>query len=91
MRFLISYDISSNKKRKKVSDLLSENGRRLQYSTFECIINKNELDDLIDKLNKEINSKKDSVLIIPLHKKNLENTLFLGIKYEERKVNLIIS
>ena len=36
--YVVTYDIPSNKRRKKVSDLLEGYGRRVQYSVFECLL-----------------------------------------------------
>jgi len=35
---LSGYDIPSDKRRKKVSDLLEGYGQRVQYSVFECVL-----------------------------------------------------
>lgn len=35
--YVVVYDISSDKQRKKVSDLLEGYGLRVQYSVFECV------------------------------------------------------
>lgn len=47
---LIIYDISDNKRRLKLSKILSGYGKRVQKSAFECIINRKQYDALIDKL-----------------------------------------
>ncbi|MHC5821254.1 MAG: CRISPR-associated endonuclease Cas2, partial [Nostoc sp.] len=44
--YVIVYDISCDKRRKKVSDLLSGYGQRVQYSVFECILNQNKYNEL---------------------------------------------
>ncbi|RJP64442.1 MAG: CRISPR-associated endonuclease Cas2, partial [Candidatus Abyssobacteria bacterium SURF_17] len=32
----VSYDVSNNKKRSKIADILKDYGHRVQYSVFEC-------------------------------------------------------
>lgn len=48
--YLVSYDISSNKIRKKVSDKLLGYGKRVQYSVFECDIDKKRYKKLYAEL-----------------------------------------
>lgn len=38
--YLITYDISCNKRRQKISDLLEGYGSRVQHSVFECVLNR---------------------------------------------------
>lgn len=54
MHYLIAYDISDDKNRKKLGDLLQTYGQRVNYSVFEIEINKTKL----NKLLKEIEEKK---------------------------------
>ena len=48
--YLISYDISSDRRRAKVSRELENYGRRVQYSVFECRIGKQKMLELYAKL-----------------------------------------
>lgn len=48
--YVICYDISSDKIRKKTADTLLEYGKRIQYSVFECDLNKKEFRQLYKKL-----------------------------------------
>ncbi len=48
--YLISYDISSDRRRYKVSKELENYGRRVQYSVFECRIGKQKMLELYAKL-----------------------------------------
>ena len=41
--YLVCYDISSNKYRKKVADILLNYGKRIQYSVFECRLDKKDI------------------------------------------------
>jgi len=64
--FLISYDVSDNKKRNKVAKILEEYGRRVQYSVFYCQLNKKVLFDLLSRISKIIDRDSDSILAIML-------------------------
>ena len=50
MRYVISYDIESDRTRRKLAKLLEGYGVRIQYSVFEC----NLTDKRFQKLYKEI-------------------------------------
>ncbi|MBD2097724.1 CRISPR-associated endonuclease Cas2 [Trichocoleus sp. FACHB-591] len=64
--YLVTYDISCDKRRKKVSDLLEGYGRRVQYSVFECVLAKSKYDELRQRLKQRVNLTEDSVRFYPL-------------------------
>ncbi|MCT7492293.1 CRISPR-associated endonuclease Cas2 [Aliarcobacter cryaerophilus] len=61
MKYLITYDIENNKRRKKVSDELEAYGYRVNFSVFECELNKIKMKNLVKKLEELIDKKKDSL------------------------------
>lgn len=63
MKYLIAYDIANNKKRKKLSDLLETYGVRVNYSVFECELNKTKLNKLLKEIKerKYYDKKTDSI------------------------------
>lgn len=63
MNFLITYDIISDKRRKKLSELLDKYGYRVNYSVYECELNQRKLDNLLAEveLQKLIDKKYDSL------------------------------
>ncbi|MGR9108436.1 MAG: CRISPR-associated endonuclease Cas2 [Gammaproteobacteria bacterium] len=52
--WMISYDIEDDKVRRRVSDLLKNHGKRVQYSVFECWLSGRELTGLRVRLQREI-------------------------------------
>lgn len=50
--YLISYDMSNDRLRNKVAKELSNYGKRVQYSVFECPISQKQLDKLYQELAK---------------------------------------
>lgn len=78
LQIVIAYDISNNKRRKKVADLLSSKGYRMNYSVFECILSEKQLTNLIDKLQRVIHKRQDSILIYPLDKFSISHSIYLG-------------
>ena len=63
MKYVVTYDISNDKRRTKLSDLLGAYGSRVNYSVFECELNQTKLDKLLYEieLKKLINKKYDSL------------------------------
>ena len=47
MNFLITYDISNDKRRTKLSTHLDKYGTRVNYSVYECELNQTKLDKLL--------------------------------------------
>ena len=61
MKYLITYDIENDKKRKKISDELEAFGYRVNYSVFECELNQTKLKKLKDILDELVDKKYDSL------------------------------
>ena len=63
MRYLITYDIINDKRRKKLSDLLEGYGVRVNYSVFELEITKTQKERLLYEieLQKLVDTKVDSL------------------------------
>lgn len=69
--YIICYDISNDKVRRKVEKVISNYGQRVQYSVFECFLTITSKLELISKLKEVFNSKnidktKDSIYIYRL-------------------------
>lgn len=64
--YLVTYDISSDKRRKKVADLLEGYGQRVQYSVFECVLSAAKYKELRQRLKQRIKQEEDSVRFYPL-------------------------
>ena len=73
MHYLITYDISNDKRRTKLSELLNTYGIRVNYSVYECILNQTKLDKLlyVIELKKLINKKYDSLRFYNIHQNSL--------------------
>ena len=60
MLYLVSYDVSDDNHRRHVMEALKDFGRRVQYSVFECNLEKRALDELMGRLEFEIDPATDS-------------------------------
>lgn len=66
MMYLIAYDISSNKRRRKVLDALRDFGLPVQRSVAECELDAARLQTLWRRLTPLVDRRKDQVRIYPL-------------------------
>jgi CRISPR-associated protein Cas2 len=60
MLYLISYDISDDNRRRHTMEALKDFGRRVQFSVFECNLDDKALEELIGRLEFEIDPATDS-------------------------------
>ena len=65
--YLVSYDISHDRRRTKVAEILKDFGDRVQYSVFELILYKRQqLRQMQDRLIGVIDPEEDSIRIYTL-------------------------
>ena len=62
MFHVVSYDIPDDRRRTAIAKTLLDYGSRVQYSTFECILDEKLLDEMIKRLSRIV-SEEDSVRI----------------------------
>lgn len=61
MFIVISYDIPDDKRRTKIHKVLKDFGQWVQYSVFECSLEAKDFLRLKQRLQKNIDSKEDSI------------------------------
>jgi len=66
MHYIISYDIPDDRRRTKLANVLLDFGERVQYSVFEAALDGKLFDNLLRRINNEINEQEDSVRIYPM-------------------------
>jgi CRISPR-associated protein Cas2 len=64
--FLITYDVSDDKRRTKIFNALQANGDHAQYSVFLCQLNQTELARLRAALTPLVNAAEDQVMMVDL-------------------------
>jgi len=78
MFYVVSYDITNNRRRSKVSKYLESYGIRVQYSVFETEINHDQLKKLIKGLKKIIKKNEDTIRIYPISKESRKFIVTIG-------------
>jgi len=66
MFYIVSYDIPDDPRRTKISKILEDFGDRVQYSVFECLLDQDLLEKMIERLEKVVKEDEDSVRVYAL-------------------------
>ena len=90
MKYVISFDVTSDRKRYRVVKTLSEYAYRVQKSVFEGLLSKERVSECADKLSKIIDHKTDSIRIYPLCKDCEAQVRISGIGVKVEEVKYII-
>jgi CRISPR-associated protein Cas2 len=64
--YIIVYDITCDKRRHKIANLLQGYGRRVQYSVFECVLPNPKYLELQERIKSQLNLTEDNVRFYPL-------------------------
>ena len=78
MMYFICYDIANPKRLRKVAKTLENFGLRIQYSFFQCEMEKSQMELVRNELLKIMHKKEDSLRIYPLCEDCLHNTTSIG-------------
>ena len=91
MRYLISYDVSDDKRRRRIVEALKDYAHRVQYSVFECDLKEEELHKLLHRVEIAIDGKEDSCRVYRLCAACAGEVLVIGKgkRWEEPKVIII--
>ena len=63
---LVTYDVSSDGRRARVSAALQAWGDRIQRSVFICLVDADDLDELIEEVTRLIDPDSDALHVFPL-------------------------
>ncbi|MAX23380.1 MAG: CRISPR-associated endonuclease Cas2 [Phycisphaeraceae bacterium] len=64
--YVITYDVSDDKRRNRIFKTLYDHGDHVQFSVFVCQLTKRERVDLMAKLTHIVNHKEDQIMLIDL-------------------------
>ena len=66
MFYIVSYDIPDTPRRTKIAKILEDFGERVQFSVFECVIDHDLLEKMVDRLDKVAKTNEDKIRIYAL-------------------------
>lgn len=78
MFFVVAYDIPDDKRRTKLHAELKNFGRPVQYSVFECILNRKEFEKMRKAVLRIIDKRKDKVRYYPLDNESVKKIITDG-------------
>lgn len=86
--YIVSYDISSNKLRRKIAKELENYGVRVQYSVFECDLDNDRYQEMYQKLIRLMNDiKEGSIRFYEVCSECRKKTHIIGIEKAIGKYN----
>ncbi len=77
--YVVVYDIPSDKRRQKVSDLLEGYGKRVQYSVFESVLTPTKYNEMCQRLKERVNLTEDNLRFYPLSRHTLGQVEIWGV------------
>ena len=75
---VVAYDVSNSKRRRKIAEILSNYGTRINYSVFECYVSQKQARELQKELRQIINKKQDSILYYHLCRNCMDKVSYTG-------------
>ncbi len=79
---VIAYDIRDDRRRLRVAEELKNFGYRVQYSVFEAVLDRVEIETMQEALAGWINPEEDSIRIYVLTERSKREILTLGVQRE---------
>lgn len=64
--YIVTYDVSDDKRWRKVFEVMKGYGEHLQYSVFRCTLSARAKAGLMERLSRVIKHDEDQVLFFPL-------------------------
>jgi CRISPR-associated protein Cas2 len=77
--WIVAYDSPSDKRRRRIAELLEGYGQRLQWSVFECHLRDTQIRALRCELERRMNDKEDRISMWPVASKQLRSVVALGL------------
>ncbi len=82
MKYLVVYDVSEDKLRTNIRNVLKDSGgERIQYSAFLIELTETELHELVATIKNIVGTKKAKIVFIPLCKRDLNRVITLIHNY----------
>jgi CRISPR-associated protein Cas2 len=66
IRYIVSYDISDEKRLRRIHRTMKGYGEPLQYSVFRCDLSASERVLMIEALSKIINHREDQIMLVDI-------------------------
>jgi len=89
--YVVAYDISCQKRRTKVANVLRAYGQRVQYSVFECVLSPLEFRELKGRLKQVIKLPEDSLRMYPMSGHTVRQVeVWGGLPLTQRQGSIVV-
>lgn len=78
MLYIVSYDVTDDRRRTRLHGMLKGFGRRVQFSVFECELSVAEVEELAARVAFELDTGEDSCRMYPLCSQCRESVRVVG-------------
>jgi CRISPR-associated protein Cas2 len=78
VRYLVCYDISEDRRRQRLVDVLLDYGTRVEESVFECVLEASLAEQMIERIHKAVDTVEDKVLVYGLCESCADKVQILG-------------
>ena len=78
MRYLVCYDVSNDRRRQHLVDVLLDYGTRVEESVFECSLEAQLAASMTDRIRKVVDTGEDKVLVYGLCESCAGKVLTIG-------------
>lgn len=87
---VVAFDVSSDRRRRKIVKVLEKYGTRVNYSVFECLVTEGDAMELKRRIAIAMKAGKDNILVWPLCKTCIDRRVsILGVKEEETLIKIL--
>lgn len=90
MFYVISYDITDDKRRNKVAKILESYACRVQYSVFEVICEEEIIKKIISELKHVIKEDEDSIRVYSLCNSCVKKAIVFGVGEVTKEVEVYV-
>lgn len=78
MRYIVCYDISDDRRRQQLADLMLDYGTRVEESVFECALESQLAAGMTERIRKVVDTGEDKVLVYGLCDACAQKALIIG-------------
>jgi CRISPR-associated protein Cas2 len=90
MRYIVCYDVSDDRRRQRLVDVLLDYGKRVEESVFECTLEPPLAARMTDRIRAVAEMEEDKVLIYGLCENCAEKVIVIGSVERPREAEFYI-
>jgi CRISPR-associated protein Cas2 len=88
--YLVGYDIADPRRLKKVADVMTKFGVRVQYSFFHVFVSNRQKTMMKEQIKKIIKDDEDQIIILPVSENQLLDMECIGLRVNLQTEGIIV-